>query len=43
MPFITRHSGLTLAYDVTTTRSKEDGTVIEGNKLNPIMLTRCLS
>lgn len=43
MPFITRHSGLTLAYDVTTTRSKEDGTVIEGNKLNPIMLTRGFS
>jgi hypothetical protein len=43
MPFITRSSGLVLAYDVTTTRSKEDGTILEGNNLRPLELTRGFS
>lgn len=43
MPFITRSSGLVLAYDITTTRTREDGTILEGNNLRPLELTRGFS
>lgn len=43
MPFITRSSGLVLAYDIITTRTREDGTILEGNNLRPLELTRGFS